>query len=43
MLRKKRMMDELSSAINKKDKKYGLGYSYFYIYYLYLIFIYENE
>ena len=36
MLRKKRMMDELSSAINKTDKKYGLGYSYFYIYYLYL-------
>ena len=36
LLRKKRMMDELSNTISKTEKKYGLGYTYYYIYYLYL-------
>ena len=36
LLRKKRMMDELSNNIIKKEKKYALGYRYYYIYYLYL-------
>ena len=36
LIRRKRMMDELSSTVSKKEKKSGLGYKYFYIYYLYL-------
>ena len=36
LMRKKRMMEELSSNISKTEKKYGLGYTYYYIYYLYL-------
>lgn len=36
LVRRKRMMDELSSSVTKKEKKFGLGYNYYYIYYLYL-------
>ena len=37
LIRRKRMLDELSNNNNKKkEKKYALGYKYFYIYYLYL-------
>ena len=36
LLRRKRMMDELSNSIKKKEKSHILEYKYFYIYYLYL-------